>query len=346
MKLLVLTREFPPHVMGGLSYHLAYLYRELVDRGHAVTVVTGACGEATPAGADLVDDDIDVHTVPYRTFHAQHLTVPLKLWRFVRDFDVTRFDVAISHTPLPYELPIPTVGKYHDCPQAERPYFRAELGKFSRVVDSMLNPTRRFVDRRSLSAVDMAIFNSNLNRDAWAGQYGDLPPNQAVHNGVDPDVFFPRDVDGEYVLFVGDDLRKGVDTVRSFARETDRDVYVVGDVADPNVRSFDRVSPDRLAELYSGAVATIHPAKFEAFGNVVLESLACGTPVVTTSQCGASEVIDETVGTVDVPVADGIRQVRTLRERDCVERAREHTWGRVAGETEAVLQTLLDERHD
>lgn len=51
-----------------------------------------------------------------------------------------------------------------------------------------------------------------------------------------------------------------------------------------------------LAELYNIADVGVFPTKFEAFGLVFLECLACGTPVIGTAAGGPLEFIDDTVG--------------------------------------------------
>ncbi|MFC7076787.1 glycosyltransferase family 4 protein [Haloarcula halophila] len=346
MRILVLTREFPPHVVGGMAYHLGYLYSEMAQRGHEVTVLAGVCEQAREAAGDLVDDAISVQPVRYGSFHGHHLRYPLALWRRLRSVDLSRFDVAIAHTQLPYDLPLPTITKYHDCPRAERPFFRREFSLSVKLADSLLDPTRRVVERRSLTRTDHAIFNSERCRQAWADHYTFETPSTVIHNGVDRSMFYPRNPqrDDQYVLFVGDSERKGLSAVRSYARIGSLPVVLVGDteVPEPNVETLGRVSQERLASLYSDAVATIHPAKFEAFGNVVLESLSCGTPVVTTADCGASELLTPATGVVTDDVAAGVETARDLDSEACVALASDHTWKRVATETLERTRSVLD----
>ena len=51
--------------------------------------------------------------------------------------------------------------------------------------------------------------------------------------------------------------------------------------------------PSEVAEWYRAADLCVHPARADTFPNVVLESLACGTPVVATSVGGIPEQIHD-----------------------------------------------------
>ncbi|MHB1853777.1 MAG: glycosyltransferase, partial [Acidimicrobiales bacterium] len=52
------------------------------------------------------------------------------------------------------------------------------------------------------------------------------------------------------------------------------------------------VAPGGLPELYRSATVTVLPSRDEAFGLVLAESLACGTPVACSAEAGMIEVVD------------------------------------------------------
>jgi glycosyltransferase involved in cell wall biosynthesis len=64
------------------------------------------------------------------------------------------------------------------------------------------------------------------------------------------------------------------------------------------VRDLGLVSHEALADLYRSSTVTVLPAEDEAFGLVLVESLACGTPVVCLNSGGAPEIVTSAVGRV------------------------------------------------
>jgi glycosyltransferase involved in cell wall biosynthesis len=344
MKILVLSREFPPYVLGGISYHLRSLYAEVADRGHDVTVLAGRCPQSWRDEGATVPPQVQVDPVEFGYRKGYYVLYPLALRAKLRAVETAEYDVAVAHTPLPFgvgDLPLAT--KYHDCVAETREHMREGLSLPDRIGDSLLQPFRSAIDRRSLRESDFAIFTSRVNKGGWEAHYDVDVDNTIVHNAVDTDTFYPRDVETQdYVVFVGATEQKGLSAVLDYADEGRRPVHVVGArrVDHPDVVWHGRVSQDRLAEIYSGAAATIHPARFESFGNIVLESLACGTPSVTTPRCGASELLTPETGVVTTDLACGVRQAVDMDAADCRAVAEGHQWSDVARETIEVLRGL------
>ena len=109
-----------------------------------------------------------------------------------------------------------------------------------------------------------------------------------------------------------------------------------------------------MAAAYSGAQATIVPSVWlEPFGYVAAESMACGTPVIITSNSGAAELVDDSTGQV-VPREDSgaialalERVVPLSGQMGATARARAEErlgWSRVAQQVLSVLEDAIVRR--
>jgi glycosyltransferase involved in cell wall biosynthesis len=121
----------------------------------------------------------------------------------------------------------------------------------------------------------------------------------------------------------------------------------------PKVFRHGRVSRERLWAAYRDATALVFPTLYDGFGLVVAEALSRGLPVITTSNAGAAEMIDEGTTGFVVPPADAAalaeridwcashpRQLLEMRPR-ALAVAREMTWARFRAELRRKLSTAL-----
>lgn len=349
MDLLVLTRVYPPYGFGGLALHLKYLYEEIASRGHQITVLAGVCGgfNRVKMTKGSNHENITMHEIEFGYREGHYVLYPIALRWFLNRYDKSNYDVVMTHTPVPFEFEQPVIAKYHDCDRRARNFVRQGMPLWMKAGESILNRIRPVIDKKAMNASDHLIFISNLLYNSWDEYYDITTPKTIIHNGVDVDTFYPRDnkQTENYVLFVtgsGDGQKDKLETsgVLEFARETQFDVHVAGrsEVNDPNIKALGRFSQEELAEIYSGAAVTIHPSRFEAFGNVVLESLACGTPVVTSKNVGANEILDSNCGVITDDLEEGVMKAINLDPEDCVKKARSHTWDKVADQTLEIVE--------
>jgi UDP-glucose:(heptosyl)LPS alpha-1,3-glucosyltransferase len=169
------------------------------------------------------------------------------------------------------------------------------------------------------------ICNSRMVRDDIAQRFGVADEKlHVIYNGVDLDHFHPglRDEHraafrakvgssktARVVLFVGSGFaRKGLPTLIEAMADVDAELWVVGrDKAQAAMERRARElglrarffggQPD-VRPFYGAADVFALPTVYDPFPNAALEALACGLPTVTTTTCGAAELIAADSGRV------------------------------------------------
>ena len=143
-------------------------------------------------------------------------------------------------------------------------------------------------------------------------------PVKVINNGIDLSVFKPiesgfreknRLTGKKIVLGVafgwGD--RKGLDVFIELSKRLPDDYQIVlvgtddnvDNVLPVNIVSIHRTQNQKeLAEIYTAADVFANPTREDTFPTVNMESIACGTPVVTFRTGGSPEILDETCGSV------------------------------------------------
>jgi len=188
-----------------------------------------------------------------------------------------------------------------------------------------------------------------------------------IYHGVDHSVFKPDSpgpfLDEPYLLIVAEYApKKNVDRVfqayekLSLQMALPRLIAVLpGHKKTVNIDGItivaNRIFQKDLAGWYSGAMAFVFPSLHETFGMPILEAMACGCPVITSTTTACAEVADHTALLVDPYSVDAIsaamKQIITdaplrqaLRQKG-IERARLFTWEKSAEEHLAVFKGIL-----
>lgn len=328
MKICLIARPFVFH--GGVERATAGLVTALVARGHDVHLVSpGAQGPL--AGVTL--HPLRLPRLP-ASLHA------LVLGRIARRAVAAgRWDVVQSH-----ERTL--------CQQV----YRAGEGCHRAYLASDVRRVGRFLHHRVTLALEARVFARTPRIVAIArrgkreieGLYGVSPSRVTViYNGVDLERFHPDNVavhrrgaraevdvaESEHLLiFAGSGFeRKGLVTaIQALARLAHMVLIVIGRGDEMRYRGLaerlgvaDRVRwlgvRSDLERWYAAADVLVLPTRYEPFGNVHLEALASGLPVVTTTVAGGSEVVEDGKNGAVVAPGDAnalAAAVATLRAQD------------------------------
>ena len=316
---ILLTHPFcRPHVRRGGERILEELAAYLAGRGHDVTVLTSVpasdAGELRRGG---------VHIVRSRQLGRPWLTrlgfppETLFTWTCYRFLRRHRFDlVACLHHA-------DGVGVRLASRRSGTPYLLHIMGiPVGRWVRR--RPWDTLITRLAIGGAARVVVLSDCAGRALRDDFG--RGGVVVSAPCDLDAFTPRegrDLASPRILAAGafGERRKGGHVLmQAFSRVAarlpgavlqvsgtvpGRTVRELLAIASPDARSRVRFlgagDPAALPDLYRSAAVTVLPSVGEAFGMVLVESLACGTPVVGSRAGGIPEVIDPGVGVLFDP---------------------------------------------
>ena len=160
-------------------------------------------------------------------------------------------------------------------------------------------------------------------------RYEKLDYIATVYNGIDLNKFTYNSKRGNYLVFLGRICReKGTYEAIQIARKANKKLYIAGIVQEhdyfkekikPNldnnqIKYLGIVNNDKKNKLLGNALAILHPVKKpERFGLVMIEAMACGTPVIGFNLGSVKEVVKhEKTGFVVNDVADAVNSVQKL----------------------------------
>lgn len=244
--------------------------------------------------------------------------------------------------------------------------------KYPETVDRLVHKTEVVRMERVIKYSDHIIVDSVSTKNDLMKEYGINESRiTVVYPGIDSR-FEPKKIDdidrvknkyqieGNYILALGTreprkNLKRVVDAFKSM-KQKNLKLVIVGrhgwgpeDFSGVQDVIFTDFIPDQdLPALYSGAETFVYPSLYEGFGFPVLESMACGTPVVTSNTSSLPEVAGDaailvnpkSVKAIREGILESIKKKKTLTKKG-LQQAANFTWAKTARETIAVYEKVV-----
>lgn len=302
-----LAESVPPKLYGGTERVVSWLTDELVELGHDVTLF--ASGDSRTRAKLVPVWPRALRLGRPRSDPAAALAALLEMMaQRARDFDVIHLHIDWLPLPLLKRLGVPFVTTCHgrlDLPGLGDVIERFPAAPFVSISDNQRKP---------------------LPRAHWV---------RTIYHGLPKDSLRPRYESGSYLAFLGRfTAEKGPEAAIRIARAAGMPLRVAAkiprgergyfreriehEIDGVQIQLVGEVNDEAKQEFLAGAAALLFPIDWpEPFGLVMIEAMACGTPVIAFRSGSVPEVVDHNVSGFIVDCeAEAVDAIARLGELD------------------------------
>ncbi|TGP45977.1 glycosyltransferase family 4 protein [bacterium M00.F.Ca.ET.228.01.1.1] len=333
-----LYESVPPFAYGATERVVSYLTEELVRRGHELTLFATADSTTRARLVPICERGLWRDSAVWDTL-THHVRQLARVADLAHEFDVVHFHGDPLHFPLTRSLPCKSLTTLHGqlLPMDHGPLFR------------------------EFSSAPLVSISDDQRKPVPSANW-----QATIHHGLPTDEFQFQPLPGDYLLFLGRLMPgKRPDLAVEIAKRAGLPLKMAGKVH-PGEREYfaQQIEPllersrdftDYLGEvggtlrkeLIANARALLFPVEWaEPFGMVMIEAMACGTPVVAFGRGAVLEVLEHGVsGFIVNDVQEAVKavaQIGTIDRAQC-RRAFEtrFTAARMADDYLRVYQRLI-----
>src|SRR5712672_1102614 len=277
-----LTEAVPPKLYGGTERVVCWLTEELVALGHDVTLFASGDSQTTAKLEAAWPRSLRLDGA-IRDANALHMMMLEQVRRQAHDFDVLHFHLDYYPFSLFSRQSTPFVTTLHG--RLDLPEHQVVFATFPSIpVISISDAQRRPVSRAG-----------------WI---------RTIHHGLPERLLTPQPITPTYFAFLGRiSPEKAVDQAIWIAKRSgiplkiaakvdavDRDYFeseIRKMLTPPDIEYIGEISDGEKSSFLSGAIALLVPIAWpEPFGLVLIEAMACGTPVIGVNRGSVPEIVE------------------------------------------------------
>ena len=333
-----LFESVPPKLYGGTERIVSYLTEELVRQGHEVTLF--ASGDSVTSARLRAGCDHALRLDPdCKDTLSHHITMIEQVEQEASDFDIVHYHIDYLHFPTTRRTPQRHLTTLHgrlDLPDLQPLY-------------------REYRDMPVISISDSQ--RKPLSFANWQA---------TVYHGLPPSLYRFQEEPGKYLAFLGRiSPEKGCDRAIEIAREAGLPLRIAAKIAEgadmdyfnavirpmlkePGIEFIGEITERDKGSFLGGALALLFPIAWpEPFGLVMIEALACGTPVVAFPIGSVPEILEPGVnallGSTPAELVAGLQNIERIDRRACRESfERRFSDARMSEDYQKVYRRMLE----
>ena len=280
-----LYEPVPPQLYGGTERVVAHLSDALVALGHEVTLFASGDTWTRARLASMRDRSLRLDPAPLKSDMAAHLVMLHRVRERMSEFDVLHFHVDLLHFPFFESVAARTLTTLHgrlDIKDLSEAYRRWSQYPLVSISDSQRRP----------------LPDANWIATVWHG----IPADRFAISAGGPQLAFVGRISPEKRLDRAIEIARRAKMPLKIAAKVDAvdrayfDNVIEPLLRGPGVEFIGEVNDKKKNELLGESAALLFPIDWpEPFGLVMIEAMACGTPVIAWDNGAVREVVDHGV---------------------------------------------------